>query len=71
MTTKKLILALQPETYATLKRRSEPHYLSVQQYIYELIRKELMTPTGAKKKSNAGRPKAGEDKFLKYFTRDR
>lgn len=66
---KRVVLSINPEFYRLVKSRAEKEYMNVQQYIYELLRKNvLISPV---KKSNAGRPKKSGDLYMDMFTRNR
>ncbi len=69
MESKKVILALNPELYKIVKSRAEKEYMNVQQYIYDLLRKNVLVSPA--KKSNAGRPKKSGDLYTDMFTRSR
>lgn len=65
MASKNIILALEKELFEKAQEKSKKEgYKSVQQYVYELIRKDLF------RKKAGGRPKilSSEEKYLNKFS---
>jgi hypothetical protein len=60
---KKVLLSINPQIYGLLAKKAEKNYMSIQEYVNDLIRKDVLAPMISK--SNAGRPhKLDEFKIL-------
>ncbi|MBI4146275.1 hypothetical protein HY489_02975 [Candidatus Woesearchaeota archaeon] len=67
MESKKVLLTLNKGLYELLKQKADQNYMSVQELIYDVLRRNVL-PT---KKTGAGRPKKVEDQYIEYFSRKR
>lgn len=70
MQSKRILLSIHPQLFETLKAKAEKNSMTVQEAIIDAIR-QTTAPAAPAKKSNAGRPKKVDDKFLEYFSRER
>lgn len=69
MESKKVLLALNPELYKLVKSRAEKEYMNVQQYVYDLLRRNVLASEA--KKSGAKRQKGTGDFYTDIFTKRR
>ena len=66
MATKKVLLALNPGLYGLIKEKAEKRFMGVQEFIYEILRKEVLKPKG-----KAGRPVKLDEPLIAAFARKR
>lgn len=69
MQNKKINLTVNPQLYSALMKKAAERAMSAQEYILDSVRDRVFAPPA--KKSNAGRPKSSDDKFLDMFSRKR
>lgn len=69
MANKGVYLTLRPELHTRANEKAKRQLMTIQEYIYDLLRKDLLAPP--QQKSKAGRPKKNEDAFLDMFSRKR
>lgn len=70
-TSKGLYLSLNPELHALASKKADTRLMKLQEYIYELIRKDVLAPPPSAAKKNKARPKSSDDAFLDMFSRKR
>ncbi|RJQ19716.1 hypothetical protein C4580_05095 [Candidatus Woesearchaeota archaeon] len=66
MANKGVYLTLRPELHTRANEKAKRQLMTIQEYIYDLLRKDLLAPP--QQKSKAGRPKKVDDTFIKHFT---
>ena len=63
---KKILLTLHPAVYESLKEKADKNLMTVQEVIYDLLRKNVLASKPTKKKK--GKPQAS---FIERFSRKR
>ena len=69
---KKILLTVHPSMHADLVKKADARQMSLQELIISTLRTTVLAPPlPPAKKSNAGRPKKGDEAFIAAFTRGR
>ena len=69
--TRHIHLTMADPLYEALERkRTESGYMTVQEYINEIVRQKVLAKPIENKKGKVGRPKKADDPYLDYFSKN-
>lgn len=68
---KHIMLTLNPEMFAIVEQKAKAKIMSVQEFIIDTLRTNILQTSEPHKKSKAGRPHKIDDQFIEYFSRKR